>query len=274
MTSEADRVERTRPGRRVVLLGASNLTRGFKTVVGLARERLGAPLEVLAALGHGRSYGTEASFLFRSLPGIERCGLWERLDAGSGRLDALVTDVGNDVAYGVAPEVVGSWVATALDRLEAAGARPVLTGLPLFELEQLDPLWFRFWSNLLFPGRGLEQARVLDAARAVDERLAREAAARGLPLVRPQPAWFGSDPIHYARPRRRQAWSTILASWRDPESASGSAPGAEEEPGPRGGAEPPLLWAPAAADYRRFGVRRTRNQPARRLADGTTLSMY
>ena len=43
--------------RRVVLVGASNLTKGIGTVLPLAEQIWGSPLEVYAALGHGRSYG-------------------------------------------------------------------------------------------------------------------------------------------------------------------------------------------------------------------------
>ena len=45
--------------RRVVALGASNLTRGLHTVVSTARTEWGPDVEVLGALGHGRSYGGE-----------------------------------------------------------------------------------------------------------------------------------------------------------------------------------------------------------------------
>ena len=64
---------------RVVALGASNLTRGFRTVVAAAREAWGPDVEVLAALGHGRSYGGESRFLGRVRPGILQSGLWSEL---------------------------------------------------------------------------------------------------------------------------------------------------------------------------------------------------
>ena len=252
---------------RVVLLGASNLTRGFGTVVRLARERLGAPLELMAALGHGRSYGLESTFVCRTLPPIDRCGLWERLRApcraGPRQATAaLVCDVGNDVAYGVAPGRLVAWVGRALDRLERAGARPVLVGLPVERIERLDPFWFAFWSRLFFPGRGLEHRRVLDGARAVEEHLEAEARRRGLALVPVRGEWFARDPIHYARARAPEAWGAILAAWGDPE-------GGRARPPARG-----RLRAPPAAERRWLGLRRTTPQPSRHLADGTTLSMY
>ena len=60
---------------RAVALGASNLTRGFRTVVSAARAAWGPEVQVLAALGHGRSYGAPSRVPFRTLPGILESGL-------------------------------------------------------------------------------------------------------------------------------------------------------------------------------------------------------
>jgi len=84
------------PARRVVLLGASNLTRGISTAVETARLQWGRPLDVMAALGHGRSYGLASRLLCRTLPSIVECGLWPALAARPpAPTAALVTDVGN-----------------------------------------------------------------------------------------------------------------------------------------------------------------------------------
>src|SRR5262245_2033911 len=83
-------------GHRIVLLGASNLTRGISTVIETAGSILGRPLEVLAAFGHGRSYGMSSSVLGRSLPGIVDCGIWQSLAARPPvSTSALITDIGN-----------------------------------------------------------------------------------------------------------------------------------------------------------------------------------
>src|SRR5262245_61538357 len=82
------------PTCRIVLLGASNLTRGISTAVETAGTLLGRPLEVLAAFGHGRSYGMSNCVLGRSLPGIVECGLWRSLAAlPPAPTSALVTDI-------------------------------------------------------------------------------------------------------------------------------------------------------------------------------------
>ena len=61
---------------RIVALGASNLVRGLPTVIATARASWGPAVEVLAALGRGRSYAGRSVFLGRALPGILDCGIW------------------------------------------------------------------------------------------------------------------------------------------------------------------------------------------------------
>jgi len=61
---------------RIIALGASNLTRGFHTVVATARAAWGPGGEVLAALGHGRSHDVPSRLAFRARPGILESGLW------------------------------------------------------------------------------------------------------------------------------------------------------------------------------------------------------
>ena len=82
-------------------LGASNLTLGFSTVLATARSEWGQDVEVLAAVGYGRSYGAPSTIAMRTLPGILQSGLWTdlaRLDQASAqwRLPArLVAVVGS-----------------------------------------------------------------------------------------------------------------------------------------------------------------------------------
>src|SRR3990172_7889601 len=109
-------VEERAAVRRVILLGASNLTRAISTVVETAWLGIGGPLEILAALGHGRSYGMNSSVLGRVLPGIVPCGLWPALALlPQAPTFALVTDIGNDLGYGVSAGQIMHWVETCLD---------------------------------------------------------------------------------------------------------------------------------------------------------------
>src|SRR5262245_13820468 len=105
--NEMDRI----PTRRVILLGASNLVRSISSVVETARRIWREPIEIMAAIGHGRSYGRDSVVLGRKISGIFPCALWKDLQNRPPLpTAALVTDVGNDLGYGVDVAEIISWV--------------------------------------------------------------------------------------------------------------------------------------------------------------------
>jgi len=197
---------------RLVALGASNLTRGLAAVVAAEREAWGTELEVLAALGLGRSYGAESRVLVRTLPSILDCGLWAELGRRPRRpTRALVTDVGNDIPHGRPARTIVAWVEECIERLHAAGADEiVMTDLPMAGLRRLPPLAYRLFRTLYFPGSRLPLPRAAAEAEAVSAGLALIARRHGVTLVQPRPEWYGFDPIHIRRRTRRDAWSEIL----------------------------------------------------------------
>lgn len=254
------------PLLRAVLLGASNLQAALPTLIEDLRHAAGGPVEVLAACGHGRSYGAWSRFLYiRRLPGIAQCGLWADLEARPPLPTvALLSDVGNDLAYGELPETVAGWVDTCLGRLAAQGASTVCTLLPLAGLEKMSDLRYYAARSILFPGRRVPRRALVERARELDRqlrRLAREHAAR---TVEPEASWYGIDPIHVRRRWRRRVWDLILAEW--PVTRPPSAGPDERVP-----VRLPLL---GAEELRLFGLPRRHAQPACRLADGTTVALY
>jgi len=199
--------------RRVVALGASNLTRGFRTVVGAARATWGPNVEIVAALGHGRSYGAHSRVVFRSLPGILESGLWRQLEAlPAAPTRALVTDVGNDIVYGFSARQTVAWAEEAVERLQRFTNDIVLTDLPLASLRCVSRSKFLVFRSILFPSCRLSFGKVLQAAAEVNAGLAALAAARGIQLFRLNPEWYGLDPVHIRRSQWRRAWREILGS--------------------------------------------------------------
>jgi hypothetical protein len=243
----------------LVALGASNLTRGFATVVNTARAALGEALDVVAALGHGRSYGIRSAFLFRSLPGIMESGLWPRLAPHSpSRGRALITDVGNDILYHVPVDTLLGWVRDCATRLSELGFDVVLTDLPIDGLRRLSPLRFALFRSVFAPSCRHRLPDALIRAEAVQAGIISLAAERRYTLVRLRPEWYGFDPIHI----RPGAWG---AAWRSIVLAGLPAPEAPPS-------QPPLraLRLYLARPERRwlFGVEGGRPQPA--LESGAT----
>jgi hypothetical protein len=196
----------------VVVLGASNLTRGLQAVVATARGRWGRDVEILAALGLGRSYGMPSRVLVRTLPGILHSGLWTELKRRPPvPTRAIVTDVGNDILYGASPGQILAWVDECLSRLSEHTADITVAGLPVHSLQRLSTAKFLFFRSILFPRCRLSQPQVLEAVQEVAEGLARLAEARRLRFVPLEPEWYGFDPIHFRLGRWYSAWQQILA---------------------------------------------------------------
>lgn len=251
---------------RVVLLGASNLVRGLATVLTAARARLPGPLDVLAAHGHGRSLGHRAWFFGRELPPIRDCGLWEAL-AGRPPLPtwALFTDAGNDLGYGHPPEEILADAAVVLERLAAAGARTVVTGIPLESTLRVSDGTIAVLRRIFFPASPLTAAQVRRRVPEVDAGLRALASRHGATFVELPGAWYGVDPIHLRRRAHGEAWGTILAPWTP------ATPAQVER-----GAIPLDLRLRVAVPDRRwlFGREQRGRQPAVVLDDGTAVSIY
>jgi hypothetical protein len=248
-------------------LGASNLTRSFATVVAAARRTWGEPVEIMAAMGHGRSYGQDSSAFGRKISGIFPCALWRDLQARPALpTAALVTDIGNDLLYGVSPNRVLEWVAHCLDRLEGAEATTLVTELPIASLERVSEAKFGFFRRLFYPKSKLTFADAQAMSVELNGGLVALCQERKLSVIPVSSAWYGFDPIHLKRRVRGEVWARMLAGWR--------------------GAEGPIeiarssLWTSAylasLAPHERtmLGIRRRAAQPSGQLSDGTTISLY
>lgn len=198
--------------RRLIVLGASNLTRGFSSVVATARAAWGPEVEVLAALGHGRSYGVSSCVVCRTLPSILDAGLWRDLESRPALpTRGLVTDVGNDILYGYPPRQILDWVAESLARLRRHTSDIVVTDLPLVSVRRLTSAKFLLLRGILFPPCRLSLTQTLDRAEQVSAGLATLAVDHGARFVQPDPTWFGFDPIHVRGSAQGPAWRRMLA---------------------------------------------------------------
>lgn len=255
------------PVRRAVLLGASNLARGIATVVATACRLWGGPLDILAAFGHGRSYGLCKGVLGWSLPGISACGLWQALERRPpAPTAALLTDIGNDLLYGVSVPQILDWVDACVERLQRGGARIVLTSLPLCSVATLSPARFFLLRSILFPGCRYSHALLLERAEELDRQLRVLAKERGVRLAEHQLQWYSFDPIHIRRRHFATAWQEILSPWRETPAPTGGVRGSRRR----------QLYIRLLAPERRWllGWERRQPQPAGVLDDGTTLAFY
>jgi hypothetical protein len=203
------------PQEQILLLGASNLTMAFRPILRILHELREVPLEIFAALGHGRSYGMTSRVGNRVLPGIAPCGLWEAWE-NSTRLPAraLLTDIGNDLIYNASVEEILEWIRLALRRLRPRCEQIALTLVPLENARAISPWFYRAFLRVCFANCRVPQVEMIQRAAALNEGLIQLASEYQVTLIDQPRTWYGWDPIHHRRGQRRVAWETILDSWR------------------------------------------------------------
>ena len=255
----------TRP--RLVLLGASNLTRFGPQFLDAVRAARGEPLEILSAQGFGRSLGGRSRVLFRQLPGILECGIWDALASHpAGETSALVTDIGNDLLYEVPVPTIAAWLEECLRRLKSQNARIVMTRLPVQNLPGLGKTRFLICRTCTHPVCRLTLAEACARANELEARVEQLAEKYGATLVPSQLEWYGWDPIHVRRRQWKFAWKAILAAWN-------------WEVSPETRVKTPLRrklqFFFAAAERRWLSGRQLHHpQPCLTWPDGTTLALY
>lgn len=200
----------------VVLLGASNLVLGWQAVIDSLRQVTAAPINLNVALGMGRSYVKTSAFWFRQLPAIRDCGLWDQLPRDSSNPPlVLITDLGNDIVYQFQPDQIAATVRDCIRRILdwRSDAKIVMTGLPLASLTRAGRLQFQIARTIMFPGCRLSRTSILERSTSLDQ-LARQVAVEvNIPVVEPEPYWYGYDAIHVLPKFRAAAFQKYFAAF-------------------------------------------------------------
>lgn len=207
----------------VLLLGASNLTLGWKPVLNALCSTVPGPLDVRVSLGMGRSYVDWSGFWLRRLPGIINCGLWDSLqDGGSKPPLVLITDLGNDIVYMHSPKKIFETATECIRRIRVwrQDARIVLTGLPLNSIKSLSKTHFVIARSILFPGCAMPLKEICEKSFALDESIRAFARANDLPCVIPKAEWYRADPIHVIPPLREQVFRHFFSHWNVEQSTT------------------------------------------------------
>jgi len=196
----------------LILLGASNLSRGCfafsRHMKACLRPR---PVEALIASGPGRAYYASGGLLNVVYPPIYASDIFEAAQnkSESGyRVVALVTDIGNDIMYGVSTEKVIETVQQVFARLQLMNAEIFYTTLPVAFEKGNHPVWFCILRSLLFP-RSTVAYEEAKAGIIEVNRFLRKSASRHCHLIPDMDRYLGYDEIHYGWVRAHSAWSHV-----------------------------------------------------------------
>jgi len=253
------------PRPRVVVLGASNVSRGLSRLVAAVESRSpGADLFVAA--GHGRGYGVNTRVAARRLPSILRSGLWRGLDRQGGEPPvALVTDVGNELLYGLTAEQVAAWVRESVWRLADRGATIAITRLPMAGIATVGVVRYRALRTFFVPGCRLSLDGLKEAATRLDADMQAIAGDFGAQIIEQPAHWYGFDTLHIRRRHLDDLWDRACEAWGLPVAGSPVTSSVADW----------MKIGTKAAEVRSLGgVMRFTRQPVLPLRSGGTLSLY
>jgi hypothetical protein len=263
MTTMPSRTERAKS--LFILLGASNAARSLPRLVATIEAFAPAPPEIYAAIGHGRSYGLRSRVLVRTLPSIIGSELWSAVPGDDRPCHALVTDIGNDVIYGVSPEQTARWVDRCLERLRDMRAITTVTQLPMASIRAMGERRYRIVRALLFPDLRLSLRDVAERAEELNERIVQVSAAHGIDAIEQPASWFGFDGIHIRYRTMADAWARILGPWSAGDPIRIVKPRLPRAVSIKTARPSDVTW---------LGRDLGRTQPARRLHDGGGLHLH
>ena len=207
----------------VIVLGASNVSRGLSRLIATVRSRAVAPADLFVAAGHGRAYGVNSRVWMRRLPSILACGLWQSLaknaSEANARPVAVVTDVGNELLYGLGVAQVAGAVREAVQRLADRGVTIAITGLPLASIASVGAIRYRALRTAFVPGCQLPLPMLKEAAEWLDDELRAIAAAVDGTFIEQRGDWYGLDAIHVRRRCIDRLWREVADAWNWPTAA-------------------------------------------------------
>lgn len=197
----------------VIVLGASNISLGWKQLSQIVTARFPERMSILTAHGFGRAWIDTSQFALRQLPGIMGCGLWEHLETThTAPVAALITDLGNDLVYGRDPSAVMSAVTLGIQRIRQASpnCRIVVTRPPVASVQTLGATRYRVFRTLIFPFCRLSLHEIRERTLELDQRIQD---LHDVTIEFPAANWYGLDPIHVRRRNRSTAFERMLQSW-------------------------------------------------------------
>ena len=195
-----------------VLMGASNLARGYGALAHCFESCLAPdPVEILHAMGPGRGYCAEGGIFNVTYPAIGSSGILESISERAEkprRVLALITDIGNDIMYGVSSRALTACLTTLLQKLNTFDAEVFVHPIPLDFSEDVSKSQFHILKSIFYPQSAIDYETAKGAVTTVNGFLQAQAGGR-IHLLPSAKDFCGVDKIHYSIFCGHQAWSVV-----------------------------------------------------------------
>jgi hypothetical protein len=195
-----------------VLLGASNLARGYSALTRHISKYISAG-EFLNALGPGRGYCARGGLLNFTYSPIGECRVMEsaKVYAERGfRMTVLLTDVGNDIMYGVPESSLIECLDTLIEKSLRMNAEVFLTSIHVDVSKDMGKTSFKLLKSIFYPNSPVTFDQADSAVKKLNHYLAEKSQQNErVHLVSGLGAFCGIDKIHYGLFKSHLAWSRV-----------------------------------------------------------------
>ena len=202
------------PNPLFIFLGASNLARGYTALVKAAENWMHPhACEFLGAMGPGRGYCVPGGMLKVVYPPIASCGILpaaKKKAAHSSRVVALITDVGNDIIYGVPGSRIILTLSEILQDLSAMGAEISITSISVDLERDVGARGYQILRRIYFPFSQISFAEAAQAAKEIN-RFIENLSSQGIHVIHGLDRYQGLDRIHHSLLQSSRVWSLIAS---------------------------------------------------------------
>ncbi|MBC8283208.1 MAG: hypothetical protein H8E32_05285 [Nitrospinae bacterium] len=196
-----------------LLMGASNLARGYSLLTRHLSKCLGAGnSEFLNALGPGRGFCARGGMFNFTYPPIQDCRVMEAAEKKTKHTRAvLITDIGNDLMYGVTADVLIECLDTLIDRMLQWEAEIFLTSIHVDMKKDVSPATFFILRFIFYPASKVTYEETDSFIVKVNSYLEEKTRKNEkVHLITGMESYAGSDKIHYSLLKTHQAWSQVI----------------------------------------------------------------
>jgi hypothetical protein len=195
-----------------VLLGASNLARGYSALTHHISKNISAG-EFLNALGPGRGYCAHGGLFNFTYSPIGECSVMKsaKVYAESGfRITVLLTDIGNDIMYGVSESSLIESLDTLIEKSLKMNAEVFLTSIHVDVSKDMGKTSFKLFKSIFYRNSPVTFEHADSAVKKLNHYVAEKSLQNErVHLVSGLGAFCGLDKIHYGLFKSHLVWSRV-----------------------------------------------------------------
>lgn len=195
-----------------VLLGASNLARGYSALTRHLSKHV-SNVEFLNALGPGRGYCAQGGMLNFTYSPIGECRIMESAKdyAERGfRITVLLTDIGNDIMYGVPESTLIECLDTLIEKSLSLNAEVFVTSIHVDVCRDMGKTSFKILKAIFYRNSPVTFDQADSAVKKLNQYLEEKSVQNDrVHLVSGLGGYCGMDKIHYSLLKSHLAWSRV-----------------------------------------------------------------